>query len=456
MKIRKILPAILALTVLTACGAEKSQPIITGSAPLVLEAAGTGFAASQSLKDYAAPETFTGDWEGLEGCYIVHADAAVQLPDSDAMPIASVERRSFTQSDADMLLDAFIGENEFYEEVGMAKAEIGERLERYRAMERGEIPLELDGERTRENLAEVIERWEQYYADAPGEDEHESAAREFQDKDYWSEIAGWAEVDGKKIHAVIENSQYLNKAVFWQEGYGDRNGTNGLYASFADEPWEIAISEEEALEMGTELMEKLGLDVVCDLIEPVVFSVNYSGIGYRMEFVRQVNGLPIAYSMYPGTAVEENSSGEEIWGYERISVYAAKAGIVYFSWENPHTGPVLETEDAKLMAFSDIHDIFGKMIMIKNQYLQNANEVNGFDTIRNVNVDKVQLSLMRVRDKGSFEQGLIIPVWDFYGSITAHTDDENYKQYVFEGPHYETLLTLNAIDGTLIDRELGY
>ena len=203
-------------------------------------------------------------------------------------------------------------------------------------------------------------------------------------------------------------------------------------------------------------LSPLGLDVVCDLVEPVVFSVNYSGIGYRMEFVRHVNGLPISYSMYPGTAVEENSSGEELWGYERISVYAAKAGIVYFRWENPHTEPVLETEDAKLMAFSDVYDIFGKMIMIKNQHLQAANEANGFETIRNVNVDKVQLSLMRIRDKGNFERGLIVPVWDFYGSVTAHTEDENYKQYVYGGPRYETLLSINAIDGTLIDRELGY
>jgi len=50
----------------------------------------------------------------------------------------------------------------------------------------------------------------------------------------------------------------------------------------------------------------------------------------------------------------------------------------------------------------------------------------------------------------------IVPVWDFYGSVTAHTEDENYKQYVYEGPRYETLLSINAIDGTLIDRELGY
>ncbi len=456
MKIRKIFPAILALGMLTACTGENPEPIVTGSAPLVIEAAETGFAESRSLKDYDAPESFTGDWEGLEGCYIVHADAAVEMPETEAMPIASVERRSFTQADADTLLESFIGDSEFYEEVGMTKAEIGERLERYRAMERGDIPLELDGERTREDLAEVIERWEKYYAEAPEKGEYKGAAKEFQDRDYWSEIAGWAEVDGKKIHAVIENSQYRNKAVFWQDGYGDRNGTNGIYASFADEPWEIAISEDEALKMGTELMEKLGLDVVCDLIEPVVFSVNYSGIGYHMEFVRHVKGLPISYSMYSGTAVEENSSGEEIWGYERISVYAAKAGIVYFSWENPHTEPVLESEDAKLMAFGDIYDIFGKMIMIKNQYLQAANEANGFDTVHNVNVDMVQLSLMRVRDKGNFERGLIVPVWDFYGSITAHTEDENYKQYVYEGPRYETLLSLNAIDGTLIDRELGY
>ena len=45
---------------------------------------------------------------------------------------------------------------------------------------------------------------------------------------------------------------------------------------------------------------------------------------------------------------------------------------------------------------------------------------------------------MRVLEPDSLDSGVIIPVWDFYG------------------PSGETYLTINAIDGTVIDRQYGY
>ena len=455
MKIKNIFIVLLSLLLLAGCGSESPQPLVTGSAPIVIAGAETGFAGSVPLSDYEAPERFTGEWTGLEGCLLVTADAKVVLPAVEDMPIASIGRSEFTQADADKLLEVFLKGNTLYEERGMTKAEIGQKLESYKAMQRGEIPLALDGERTAAELPEVIERWQQYYDEAPEDSELIPAAAEFQAGDYWSEISGFAQVEGEKLHAVIENSNDRNEALFWLDGYGGRNGINATPASFMDEPWEIAITEEEALEMGTGLMEELGLDVVCGLIEPVVYSVDYSGIGYHMEFVRTVNGVPISYSELPGTAVEDGDSGR-LWGYERISVYAGVDGIVYFCWENPHTEPLVQSTGTKLMAFEDISGIFAKMIMIKNNDIQIANGKNGFDVIHSMDVDRVELNLMRLRDKGEYEKGLVIPVWDFKATTSARAADESYSHLVYDGSRYETVLTLNAIDGTVIDRELGY
>lgn len=45
---------------------------------------------------------------------------------------------------------------------------------------------------------------------------------------------------------------------------------------------------------------------------------------------------------------------------------------------------------------------------------------------------------------------LLIPVWDFYGT-------EIYQRDGMDVPLEETIvLTINAIDGSMIDRELGY
>jgi hypothetical protein len=50
----------------------------------------------------------------------------------------------------------------------------------------------------------------------------------------------------------------------------------------------------------------------------------------------------------------------------------------------------------------------------------------------------------------------LIPVWDFFGSTTQYTVQDG-KEYV---DTYESatrsLLTINAIDGAVIDRQKGY
>ena len=48
--------------------------------------------------------------------------------------------------------------------------------------------------------------------------------------------------------------------------------------------------------------------------------------------------------------------------------------------------------------------------------------------------------------KDSFDTGLIVPVWNFEGSIVDAYGEETKG----------TVLSINAIDGTVIDYRLGY
>ena len=72
--------------------------------------------------------------------------------------------------------------------------------------------------------------------------------------------------------------------------------------------------------------------------------------------------------------------------------------------------------------------------------------------------------MMRIKEKDK-DSYLLIPVWDFFGSCTDKypddyedvmqigLDDNNeitYKEFA------RSLLTINAIDGSVIDRGLGY
>ena len=69
------------------------------------------------------------------------------------------------------------------------------------------------------------------------------------------------------------------------------------------------------------------------------------------------------------------------------------------------------------MRFDEIASVFERMIMVKYAYLQNA-LADGVDIHATIRIDQVKLTLMRIRAKNSQEDGLLIPVWDFYGTVT--------------------------------------
>lgn len=55
-------------------------------------------------------------------------------------------------------------------------------------------------------------------------------------------------------------------------------------------------------------------------------------------------------------------------------------------------------------------------------------------------------------------QGTIVPVWDFWGTSDWYDAEPNDYGYQEKGMRYEyqPMLTLNAVDGTVVDRQLGY
>lgn len=441
---------------------------------MVLETAQSGSESSSDFSDLELPEKFTGEWSGVEGYVAVHADAEINLPkDVESVPTAIVEKKTFSQNDADKMLKAFMNGNTLWQEQGMTKQMAQKQLEHYQAIQRGEIPYEHDG--SIDDVPDLIKYYEELLkTELPDESERFEASTTFEKVDEWNDgsIKGYAEVDGKIVHASIFNAdRQENKACFFVDGYGDVNNCN-FYGEEKDVTPDL--TEKEAVEIGNALMKEIGNgSFVCSQIRPGAFTANNEifDSGYEMEFVRTVNGFPIAFCpqyeispegdtwMIPslmGTGSPENEAYVGTWGYERITIYVNKDGVVYFSWQNPYSEPEIKTANAQLMNFLDISDIFAKMIMVKNSDVAVINEKNGFNVIHNIDIDDVSLNMMRIRDKGNFENGLLVPVWDFWGTISYELEDEAYRDVVYNGKYYSIHLTVNAIDGTIIDRELGY
>ena len=92
------------------------------------------------------------------------------------------------------------------------------------------------------------------------------------------------------------------------------------------------------------------------------------------------------------------------------------------------------------------------MIAIKNSDLASAG-VKRYD----LQVSRVTLGYMRIYDPGTdARSGLLVPVWDFFGKQSQDIEYEG-QAYSYENAYpYNSFLTINALDGTVIDRGLGY
>lgn len=464
-----VLAVVLALGLLAGCQDTPDTPaVIVEDQEQMLETAANGRENSALFASLEVPDRFTGEWTGLNGKLTVKADAEILLPHADKIPTGRVTGREFTQDDLDNFLRVFLKGQPYYEEVPITKQKAQEMLERFQAMQQGEIPLQngIDYE----DLPDLIAQAAEAARTAPDENELRLAPTSFVDNGYFSEMNGWGTVDGREVHLQVvhwEDSDY-GKAAFFVPPFGDWNYSYTVLSEHIGDalPHERifpAFSEDDALRMGDALMADLGLDnVICDQIETVFFYNNaylnggedrggwadmdpdalIEGTGYKLRYVRCVNGFPISYTPYAGKAVEHDSDHDAVWSYEQIEVCVTADGVVYFSWESPYHEPTVELEDTQLMSFPEITDIFQRMIMVKNSYLEDGDGTTYY-------VNRVHLGLMRIKAKDTRGEGLLIPVWDFWGTRDFPADS---GEYVDE----QILLTINAIDGTVIDRNLGY
>jgi hypothetical protein len=153
--------------------------------------------------------------------------------------------------------------------------------------------------------------------------------------------------------------------------------------------------------------------------------------------------LPNTYAS--GTA--EASANAPSWTYESLTFNIGDAGILYVSWSAPMKVTETVSEVAALKPFSQIEEIARKMLSVKYEP-EAKNEYNEYVEIT---IDRVTLSLQRVAEQDHFDRGLLVPVWNFFGVCTTKSANSDYVN-VERG----SFLSVNAIDGSVIDPELGY
>lgn len=451
-----VLAALMLLALFTGCG-KTETPMGQEETEATLAKGTEWTAVPQTEPVYEVPDRFTGKWTGIDDTFNVTADAEIVLPeDMGKLCTAKVKRHTFTMEEVNKTMDAVLKGNPLYQTVYLTKEKCQARIDDFEACLRGE--KEYTGDGTLERLPEVIAYYREEMKKAPHEGEL-ILADQFQDKGNYQEINGYGEVDGKKIYCWVMNStgKAFDWMMLWEGGYGSQNGVETAYDGSNTnrnmQPVPIE-GHEKAVEVGDAFLEKLGMDgFTCDAIFPVEYLAT-GETGVTLEYVRNINGLPLTKTNAHGGATEEGMSDYGYWEYERVQVYVlGEDRVIFFWWHSPYEVTDIQP-CGKLMDFDEIRDIFERMFFVKNDYWKGINASNGTPTYHDIQIDKVQLTLARIRPKDNVGEGTIVPVWDFWGTETTRMTWEGEEHR--DEPCYQVLLTINALDGTLIDREIGY
>ena len=175
---------------------------------------------------------------------------------------------------------------------------------------------------------------------------------------------------------------------------------------------------------------------------------------WRLRYLRNLNGVLV--NNESGSKHTEGHQGSDYvkkdWPGESIDIYINDSGIVTFLYNAPIEKTETVVEKAKLISFEKIKKTFEKMIVtVSAQKIVTVSAQNQEDKEEVViSVDKVVLRYMRISEKDSFDTGLLVPVWDFLGK-------KKYKIDTYGNNTADvSLLTINAIDGSVINMSLGY
>ena len=431
---KRMMLCIAALLLLSGCG--QNQP---GTDTATLQQTQFIQVATAPAEDLNLPERFTGSWQSQDGRITVVADAEITTNQGTSLPVALVQRRRLNQEDLDLLLAAFAKGNPCYR----------------------------SGIFTKQDYQEYIDRMHQYYEEN-GMDETARSDLKNLEKEmraapeerpvvdtYWidegmdcSVFYAQSSVDGIDwMFDIKDNGTTMTSVNVYCETYGSfglsRLELEGVASIDGIDQPEQHITAEEARAIGDALMEQLNLSyMVCDDIRQ---GLNGAQLLYYVPAVQGVrlSCIPVPRMKDDGTfwttvnyldsdTAETSNSDDIVWRNEKIQLEVGTDGILAFRWEMPCQVTEVITDSASLMSFDKIAGITGLML---------PETLSGSLSKQTFTIHRADLTLMRIRDKGT-TTGRVVPVWDFWSSA--------------DGDFEQVLLTLNAVDGSVIDRSFGY
>ncbi len=235
------------------------------------------------------------------------------------------------------------------------------------------------------------------------------------------------------------------------------------------------INQDEAYRMAKDLLDKLGITgMTLDSCRPAGTWFEPADprekdvYGYYVNFVRSYNQVPLIsfsgdYNSFTG------GFDSSLVPYEAVTVMIHEDQITSFSWVNPTVPEKTVDSAAALLPFDRVMEIFKEKAaevydaekLTQYQYIgydvgaERDEIIEGFQSGQ-INISRIELGYVRMKDRAQPGAYRLLPAWKFYGSDQA-TSVVDGKANVYPGrlPNaVNTYLTVNALDGSILDNSL--
>ncbi|MDR0948452.1 MAG: DUF6034 family protein [Lachnospiraceae bacterium] len=415
--------------------------------------------SGELLKALGAPEKLSFRWTGKSGGLTIQADAKLIAPNVASMPVVRVTRATFTESDVKNMYDALRGN-------AITISPYTEDIDTYYLQQIQEFQVMKENEQfdakfpTADAIDEYIRILMEQASAAPSEFPEVEPDFSFKQNDDGTKELPLGQY--AKLMLLQPDHMTVSSIVVEQDRYGTgaqaqyfRNWSQRRTLEFGDtgnqgDASALSIRQEEAKKIALDTVTSLNSDFACT--GERVADLGNGKNAYEFMFTRTFHSAPITYTNDNGDTTLHDAYFKP-WMYEKIRVYVDDAGILYLVWTSPYTVKEIVFEKSSMLPFSEIQSVFEQMIGVAHDGWDN-NEFYAFE----VTITEARLGLMRVTEQDVGDSGLIIPVWDFFGTVTlkGKPGKPNPSEGIDNSYQYTSLLTINAIDGSIIDRELGH
>lgn len=172
---------------------------------------------------------------------------------------------------------------------------------------------------------------------------------------------------------------------------------------------------------------------------------------YWFSFTRMIDGIPVTRtntSAFPNLDEARQQSYESTPKCETLTCVVDQGRVVNAEWIDPWDVGERLQQDAPLLSFQAIMDIFGTISPLSIQHQEGDTEAQALTYANSWHITEIRLGYMPVLLKNSSGQWALRPVWDFFGIRTS--------AFTYDDQPGNVALTIDAIDGTVIDRYYGY